>query len=133
VSKRTTDLRRSQPFTERLPIPLTYDEVHERSEELARTHQEIVKLQSERLEALRSFRDRLGKLGSRLADLAETVRSKQESRPVDCADEYDLQRRTVSTLRLDTMEVVRTRVMTDDDLEQLQEELFEAEEARADA
>lgn len=94
-----------------LDVDLTPDEVRHKGEQLAARLRDLEQLEL----ALKDYKDkhktRVGELESVTRLLASEVRSRKETRPVECHEVKDYERGVVDLVRVDTGEVVETRGM----------------------
>jgi hypothetical protein len=98
-----------------LPCRLSPEELTARASEAAELHLELVALREAARDAARARRDEISEKEERADELARSVRTKVETRSVACEERFDDTRCCVSTVRLDTLEVVSSRTMTNDE------------------
>lgn len=121
-------------FTKDLPAKLTPEEVTTRSDTLARTIEEIADVETEKGKVSRQFAEKLKGLKLRSVTLAHAVSNHEENRPVLCSERADMRRFQVETYRHDTSEIVDTRAMTQDEVEEArQTNLFGGVRVNSDA
>jgi len=101
--------------TEALSVDLTQEELDERRDKLVKLIEDSTELEIEKKAATAQFNARKQKLTSAIGSIAIEVRERKTYRPVDCAEMPDYKAGIVTIVRQDTGEIVRTRVMTDED------------------
>lgn len=104
-----------------LPHTLTPDEIEDRAREIAGLHQEMARVDAERKAAAGVFRVKLKELDARMTELAVVLESGVEHRDVEVFVERDRAEKLLRIRRTDTGEVVESRAMGEEDL---QEEMF---------
>lgn len=109
----------SKTETRSLPVVLTEVEVHDRSQELARTVDEINDVEAEKKDVVKDFAKRLGEKRKRMNELANAITSGTEKRDIECSERVDERRHAIEIIRHDTLEVVETRPMTGEQIENL--------------
>ncbi len=115
-----------EPETRDLDVKLTPDEVQAKSEELARVVDEIVTIEEEKAKVVRTFSVTLKDKKRRLRELARNVTKQEEMRPVMVFHRPDLRRFVIESYRGDNSEVVGSRAMTKQELEEArQSQLFD--------
>jgi hypothetical protein len=72
----------------------------------------LFECEAEKAEAMTGYKKRLEAHGNKMAELGEKVRSREETRAVECFERQDEQRFVVELYRQDTGELVETRPMT---------------------
>jgi hypothetical protein len=105
---------------EKLPVDLSVDEVAARSLEQANTMIEYARIEEEKKAATSVFSKQLKDKRRRLDELAEAVTTGTELRIVGIREVHDMRRFVVETLRCDTMQIIRSRAMTPDELTKAQ-------------
>jgi hypothetical protein len=100
-------------FEQKLPVRLTHDELIERGNALALERQRYNELEMAAKNAAKKAKDDLAEIDAEIDRLAGIVRAKAEPRPVRCKTARDFERGVVETMRLDTGEIVDSRVMTE--------------------
>ncbi|RIL03121.1 MAG: hypothetical protein DCC71_15430 [Proteobacteria bacterium] len=108
-------------FPERLPCPLTDDEVRQRGELLAMTLAEIAEIEEEFALERQRIRGEIKRRRERARGLTGEVSTRTEIREVACVRRILPDDERVEIVRVDTGEVVRTRPLTP---EERQEALF---------
>lgn len=106
----------SKPTKETLMCQLTDQERREYGIQLATTLGDMENVEAEKKKEMDHFKDRLGGLQARADELSRKVRDGKEWRSVDCVIRYsqpDKEHKQV--VRLDTGEVVRTALMSQED------------------
>lgn len=104
-------------ITRKLPVPLTAAEYAERSDELARTCEDIMAEEQRASDVKAELKARMAQLAGRRAELTVIVRRKEEQRDVRCVLCYVEGRKgpDVATIRTDSAEEIGRRPMTDDE------------------
>jgi ERCC4-type nuclease len=103
--------------TEYLRCDLTEDEVTSKSGELALLHGEAERMQAE-FDDLKKVRSaRIKTVVTRQAVLAKQVREKAEYRNVEVEDTPNFTEKVMETVRSDTGEIVRTRKLSEEELQ----------------
>ena len=97
---------------ERLKVVLTEDEIRITADMLAERIKRKEAKEDEKKDVIARYKNELDILESEIHLLASTVREKAEYRMVDIQTNCDYQRGTITVMRLDTGEIIRTRVMT---------------------
>lgn len=105
-------------FTKELAVALQPDEIQDRARMLARTIEEIADVEQEAKKIASQFGTKLKGLRQSATALAHTVSSGEEKRPALCSERADMRRFAIDTYRHDNGEVVETRVMTQDEVEE---------------
>lgn len=108
-----------------LPHTLTPDEIEDRAREIAGLHQEMARVDAERKAAAGVFRVKLKELDARMTELAVVLESGVEHRDVEVFVERDQIEKLLRIRRADTGEIVESRAMSEEDL---QEEMFSSAE-----
>lgn len=98
-------------FEQPLPCVLTAEQHTERSMSLAEVDKQIDVVDLERREKAKVYSGELKKLRVKRAPLIEAVETRKEERMVRCREVPNWERRNVTTVRLDTQEVVGERAM----------------------
>lgn len=96
---------------ENLPCTLTEEEKAVKSKELCTTLLERAALELEKKDTMADFKKSLSDKNDEIDELARLISTGIEYRPVACRDFERFERNQVETVRLDTGEVVRSRVM----------------------
>jgi hypothetical protein len=116
-------------FMRTLPVTLTHPELLARGEALALERWERNQVDAARKASGAGFRERLEDHDAEIDRLAGIVRDKAEPRPVECKSVRDQGRGVIEVTRLDTGEIVESRVMSE--LER-QTRIFEPDEEPGD-
>lgn len=117
--------------TQRLPVQLTDEELLDRSTALVDNIQKTAALEEEKKSVDADFKGKIKARAEVSRKLTEIISNRTEDREVECEVKKDFERGTVTTVRMDTGEVVETRPITADER---QEELrFSARKERAPA
>lgn len=109
--------------TETLLVQLTDDERDKVAEELSAGVDMLVKLKADNRARRKSMKEAEDKLDIEIQRLAEVHRTGKESRAVEVVERTDPDRAVRETIRMDTGEVIRRRVLTE-------QELFEARQPK---
>lgn len=115
---------------EDLPCALNPDEVRRKGEELAQARKQYIETSEAAKAAAAGFKDKLKALDKDIDELAEQIRSRRETRPVEVIERRDPELAMIETVRVDTGEVVRARAMT---LNERQVHLFDVNAAGDDS
>lgn len=111
-------------ITQDLPVKLTPDQLNDRARELVHT---LAAIEDED-DARKRENDRrngiIKDLESQAAKLCDTVKTGHEPQPVRCVETYDYKAQKVIVTRDDTDELVSTRPMSKDELQQGMEEIL---------
>jgi len=102
---------------EKLYCPLTTTEVAAYAAELALIDDQIRQRRTEAKYAAARAQEDLKELDAKQGDKARLVREKRELRLVDVEEVADFKAKTITTVRLDTGEIVRARTMTSTELQ----------------
>lgn len=99
-------------ITEILPVPLTDAEYKEIGKQQAQANQEIAQAEDE-LKSVRSqYKSRIDSAEARRNEYAAIINAGHQQKQVECCQVKDFRENTVTLVRLDTHEIVRTRTMT---------------------
>ena len=104
--------------TRQLEVKLSEDEVASKALQLARTLEEISDIEKQAKESARKFGEQLKTRRSSVELLARAVTSRKERRPVVVSERADERRFCVEIVRHDTMEVIDSRPMSTDEMEE---------------
>lgn len=104
-----------------LECDLTEEERNTRGRELARQHNALSALETQRSESAAALGVAIKETKSRIETLARAVATGYEVRSVKVEDRKNLDRRSLETIRTDTDEVIASRFLT---TEELQQDLF---------
>jgi hypothetical protein len=104
--------------TKMLPCHLDDDAVQERGRLLAVCVQEISDLEEEKKAKVKEYADQIKAKEERKAELAESVVTRTERRPVPISEVQDNRLFKIDTIRHDTMAIIDSRAMTADEAEQ---------------
>lgn len=100
---------------ERLPVPLTREELLIKGDELAKKLTAKRALEDKKKEKAALMRADMKELDKEIDELRTEVREKRELRPVQIEVEKDFERHLMHTVRIDTGERIRSRPMTLDE------------------
>ena len=103
---------RSEVRTQELLVPLTRDELLLKAQELSTALFDLETLKERHKGEKAEQKDAEGKTEKHLKELARTIRSKSELRPIEVYDQPNGALATVETIRMDTGAVAWTRPMT---------------------
>ncbi len=104
-----------------LPVRLSRPELDERSRALASSVDKLADLERRKKVATAAFKLDLDEVLEQQRQLAQAVRDEAEDRLVKCKWVQVFEQRLVQLVRLDTGEIVESRAMS---VEELQEEMF---------
>ncbi len=99
-------------FYESHKVQLTEKEIRDASEKLAKLTDDIEGKEADKKSVASQYKADIDRLTSDARSEAALVRNKYDYRQVECREEFDNDHRTVSIVRTDTGETVRTRAMT---------------------
>ena len=99
-------------FHENHKVQLTEEEVREAAEKLAKLTDDIEGKEADKKSVASQYKADIDRLTGDARASAALVRNKYEYRQVECREEFDYDHFTVSVMRLDTGETVRTRALT---------------------
>lgn len=111
---------KTKKTTEFLKCILTEEEKRERAEKMALLVSQINDSEAQLKSVQTQIKSEIAKCEADMATCSEQYRSGYEMRRVECEEEHDFIERTVTLIRQDTGEIVKTRVMTP---EERQEEM----------
>lgn len=115
---------KTKPTTEHLKHILTEDEIKDYGAQLARRYSEITDLEEQKKSVTSDFKARIDSANADAGVLARKIQNGYEFKNTDCEIQWDYDEKAVTVVRLDTMETVKSRPMTPDEL---QEEMFDGE------
>lgn len=118
----------AREFERTLPVQLTVPELIERGYMLAQQNDRRSDIEGDKKEANEDFKKQLEIVGTEIWRLKRIVLQKAEPRPVKCREIRDYRRAVVEVVRLDTGELVESRVMTEAERQREIGEITEAEE-----
>lgn len=105
----------------KLPIPLTDDELLELGDQLAERMREIDEAEAAKKAAASSWKDRIDAMRASASEMAAVLRAKTKLAPVPCYTEHYLFAEVARVIRTDTLEVVETRKLTREEIEDLRQ------------
>lgn len=115
-----------ETVTRDLSVRLTEEEVAQKSQQLARAVQDIEQLTLEAKEASKAYKAKIDQRKLDLHNAAKAVVTKTELRPVVCSERPDNRLFKVEMIRHDSMEVIETRPMKSEELDEARQgSLFE--------
>lgn len=104
--------------TEQLPCRLTDQERQERATKLAQSVQDAAKLEAD-LAGIRSkYKTEIERVEESIRDLSKVVSSGLEYRPIEVIEQKDAARRVMETIRQDTGEIVWTRPLSPNEMQE---------------
>lgn len=95
-----------------LKVKLTQEEFVATASALGAEQAKLNEAQSEKAQAMATFKARIQTHEDKLQELGEKVRTREETRAVECLEKPDERRFVVEVYRMDTGELVETRPMT---------------------
>lgn len=129
MPKKTVKIKRKQ-VRELCKCILTTNELLAYGQKMADSTQEIRSLEDQLTSVKKDFQARIDQQDAEVGRLSSALRSGYEHRDTDCELIMNWTDKTVKLVRLDTGEVIRSRVMSDDEkqmpLDVVDEEVIEA-------
>jgi hypothetical protein len=98
-------------ITEILPVALTISEQIEIGKKQAQAGQEIVQAKNELKSVKSQYKSRIDSAEARRDEYGAIINAGHQQKPVECQLVKDFKENTITLIRLDTMEEVRTRTM----------------------
>lgn len=118
----TPDMKPMQ--TRALPVPLTAEELHLKSQEMATAERVLAEAEAEEAAQATAWAARKKSLEKSTADaraklavIGRVVREKREFRAIEIVESPNNDAKTVDTVRVDTGEVIETRGMNQSELQ----------------
>lgn len=108
-------------FERELPVPLTDEELKERGQELAEKMREVDQAEQAKKDAAAHHKQIVERLTAEASDMARVIRAGKVERSVKCYTEHDLEKEVARVVRCDTGEVVETRTLSRDELNDLRQ------------
>lgn len=102
-------------FGKWLPVDLTRDELLEKGRLLSERHQELGAIEAEKKQVVLGYGEQIKDIKGEITSLAKCICTKQESREVECEECFNYSEKTVTVRRLDTMEDISRRAMTQEE------------------
>lgn len=99
-------------ITEILPVPITDAEYKEIGLKMGAANQEIIQAENELKSVKSQYKSRIDSAKTRRDECASIINAGHQQRQVECHLMKDFNENTITLVRLDTGEVVRTRTMT---------------------
>ena len=96
-------------------LALTANEVIDRAVELGSTLEQLTDLETKAKESSSGFRSQIKEMRAKIDKLGEVIRSKSETKEMDCYEIPDWKKGTMEVFRADTETRVHERAMTDDE------------------
>lgn len=121
--------------TKVLPCVLTEKELLEKAKSLAYQISQYNALDEEKGQVMADFKSRLKAINNQINDLKNQIANEKEYRNVSCVESANFTENSVTTTRMDTGEIIDTRVMEGWERQQhlpLSEEEKEKEENQAE-
>jgi len=103
------------PFETILRCKLTDDELLKRGTEMAEASAEVATLEDQLASTKKEYQAKIDTRQARINELSGTIRAKSESRLVKCERLFLYATGLVTETRMDTVEVINTREMRDDE------------------
>jgi len=119
---------RKKKITELLKCDLTTTELLDYGQRAADAQEQASRLQSQMKASAKEFK---GKIDTHIAEgevLNGAIRSRYEYRQIECEVTENFTDKTITTVRLDTNEVVKTRKMNSEELQELPLDTTEVKE-----
>ncbi len=104
-------------FQRQLKVKVPDSRVLILSRELAQCLTRIDEIETERDEVLSGYKDQLKEQRERVAEIREQVRTGTVEEPVECEEVKDYGGKSARIIRLDTLEVVEVRALTEGELQ----------------
>lgn len=105
------------PLTMYLKCTLTDKEKIERGFDLAHKHNEKLQLEADMKSARSQYQSRIDAVVGEISSLSNKIREGAEFRDVECVKAFDWTEKLVTTNRLDTLEIIETRTMRQEELQ----------------
>lgn len=109
------DTSRQKTLTRNIRCVLTRDEVHAYGQELARSNASKDEVEERKKEVDAQLKAEIESHSTRALYLARKINNGYEYRDVECQVQFDYMKNSAVTIRLDTMETIETRAMTDEE------------------
>jgi hypothetical protein len=97
--------------TQKLPVKLTDKDLKMKGDELAKEVQKLADLKNAMKQSAEGFKSQRSKVELEIDRLKQLILSKTELRDVEVRENKNYKAKVVSTVRLDTREVIHTRPM----------------------
>jgi hypothetical protein len=107
--------------TRTLPVRLTEDEITQRGRAIAKFVKDQTEIEEAKKTAMSGFKEKLDVCAESIGKLSRSITTGEEDREVECHWNKDFGRRVADLIRNDTGEVVETRPLSADEM---QEKLF---------
>lgn len=95
-----------------LKCMLTDEQVKQSAEEMARAYDDLKAMEEEEKSVKEQFKSRRSEIETRIGFNQRRVRDKYEHRQVECERKTDYKMDEVTTLRIDTNEIIERRPLT---------------------
>lgn len=115
---------------EKLPCKLTEREQVLKSKALGAELEELERLEAEKADSARQYKELIDTKNKRVRELAQEVRDGAELRMVECYERPKYREGVIELVRSDTREVVSTRKMSDADRQTTLDEQYEEKKKR---
>ena len=119
LAKNIDNSMRMKKSKEYLKCDFTEKEILEFGSDLARKHSEINELEEQKKRVTSDFKAKSDAAEAEASVLARKIQNKHEFRDVECQEIYNYVDKSVTIVRLDTGEIVKTRNMREDEKQEL--------------
>ena len=109
---------KTEQFETLLRCKLTNNELITRGAEMADASAEVATLEDQLSSVKKEYQAKIDGRQARINELSGTIRAKSETRVVKCEREFTYGSGLVTEIRNDTMEVINTREIRDDERQQ---------------
>lgn len=104
-------------YTEKLPVPLTEEEMAKLAEELGALETELITIKDLKYEASKEFNNRIKDLEEKIAYKAQVAVSGREIRDVPCVWEPDYESARKRLIRQDSFDEVRNEKLKPEEMQ----------------
>ena len=108
----------SRKVTKPLPVKLTEYEITSYGRDLARAYSERERISGELDSIKQDYKGKIAEQDATIGKLSGRVNSGIETRDIECREEKNWTKATVTVTRLDDMEVIESRPMREDEKQQ---------------
>lgn len=119
LAKNIDNSLRVKKSKEYLKCEFTEKEILEFGGELARKHSEINELEDQKKRIVSDLKAKSEAADAEASILARKIQNKNEYRDVECQEVYNYVEKTVTIVRVDTGEIVKTRPMNENEKQEL--------------
>jgi len=119
LAKNIDNSMRIKKTKEYLKCEFTEKEILDFGGELARKHSEINELEDQKKRIVSDLKAKSEAADAEASILARKIQNKNEYRDVECQEVYNYVDKSVTIVRLDTGEIVKTRPMREDEKQEL--------------